>query len=30
VHPIRYGVNGVVFMRVCVRNDGQVFNFDDL
>ena len=27
---IRYSVDPVSFMRACVRNDGQVFNLDDL
>ena len=30
VRTIRYGVNAVTFMRVCVRNDGQSFNASDL
>jgi prepilin-type N-terminal cleavage/methylation domain-containing protein/prepilin-type processing-associated H-X9-DG protein len=30
VRAIRYTVNVTVFRRVCVRNDGQVLNLDDL
>ncbi len=30
VRPVRYAVDSAVFMRACVRNDGQVFSPDDL
>ncbi|CAN5312358.1 DUF1559 domain-containing protein [soil metagenome] len=30
VRQIRFSVNGTVFMRACVRNDGGSFNMDEL
>jgi len=30
VRHVRFGVDGALFMRLCVRNDGQAFNANDL